>query len=82
MVLNGQLYPNTAGYTYNVAGNFICTGVSGTFSTVTAGTLQLNGANQSVVDATLSTLIAAGTGTKTTTGAISMRLLHLQASLI
>jgi hypothetical protein len=68
----GQLYPNTANYSYNVGGNLICNGTNGVFSTVNPGTVTFNGAAQSIVDASLFNVVISGTGIKQTTGDINI----------
>ncbi len=66
---NGTVYPNSAGYTFSIAGNYNNAG--GTFSTETRGTVEFDGAAQIITNGTFSQLTISGTGTKTTSGNLS-----------
>ena len=65
-IVNGTVYPNNAGYVYSIGGNYNNAG--GTFSTETRGTVEFDGAAQTITNGTFSQLAISGTGTKTTSG--------------
>lgn len=67
---NGVVNPSTANYVLNVGGNWTRSG--GTFNTATAGTVVMNGAAQTITTGTFSALTISGTGTKQTSGAITI----------
>lgn len=65
---SATVIPSTAGYNYTIAGNITETG--GTFDTGVDGEIILDGAAQTVTDASFDELTVSGTGTKTTAGAV------------
>ncbi|MEY5047869.1 MAG: hypothetical protein RLZZ175_1228 [Bacteroidota bacterium] len=73
IIKDGQVFPNNSNYNFNITGNVECdVAVGASFSTVTVGTITLNGANQSITDPTFSNLVISGTGVKSTTGVITI----------
>ena len=66
----GVVNPTTTNYIWSVGGNWARS--VGTFVTSTAGTVTLTGVTQAVTGATFNNLTVAGSGTKTTNGAITI----------
>jgi len=68
-IVTGTVYPNTAGYTLTIGGDY--NNVGGAFSTETRGIVEFDGANQTITNGTFSQLAISGTDTKTTSGNLS-----------
>ena len=68
-ISSGVVEPTTNNYDLTIAGNIA--NVGGSFSTITNGTVTLDGADQSVTDVSFRNLTVAGTGTKTMNGTVA-----------
>ena len=70
-ITNGIFSFSTNNYTATVAGDILNT-APGSFSTVSSGTVVLDGGTQTIKDVTFDNLTVAGTGTKTLQGAVAV----------